>query len=84
MHIISGSDDTNSPMKHRCRYCGKQFRRSCDRKRHERIHTGERPYVCKQCGWKFGDCSNLRKHERIHLIEKIRIQSVQSIEDSDF
>ena len=49
-----------------CGYCHKFFDRISSLTRHERIHTGEKPYSCDICGRKFGDPSACLKHQRLH------------------
>ena len=49
-----------------CRYCGKVFFFKGGRKRHERIHTDEKPYMCQFCPKAFVHASALVCHERVH------------------
>ena len=52
-----------------CGFCEKSFTQSQAAKKHERIHTGEKPFVCKICNYKSNDSGNLRKHgKKIHGI----------------
>ncbi|VVC93579.1 unnamed protein product [Leptidea sinapis] len=53
-----------------CETCGKQFSRRGALVRHERVHSGAKPFVCRICQRAFSQKEVLRRHEHTHKAQR--------------
>ena len=66
--MLSLGDFGNIKVYH-CKFCPKVFESSYAARRHERVHTGEKPYRCSVCGKSFSQKATLESHFRLHTGE---------------
>uniref|UniRef100_A0AAZ3QKM2 C2H2-type domain-containing protein n=1 Tax=Oncorhynchus tshawytscha TaxID=74940 RepID=A0AAZ3QKM2_ONCTS len=54
-----------------CAQCHMRFAQAGDLMRHQRVHTGEKPFVCHLCRASFLHSSNLKRHLKVHTGERL-------------
>jgi len=60
------SQGKNVVKAHGCLYCSKSFDTKSALSRHERVHTGAKPFSCQECGKGFTQKGNLQNHIKTH------------------
>ncbi|CAG04154.1 unnamed protein product, partial [Tetraodon nigroviridis] len=70
LQLTNHVEQVHIGVRYPCNICGKQFMKETSLKRHELIHTGERPHQCTVCGKTFLTANELKLHNRYHTGER--------------
>ncbi|KAH7341212.1 hypothetical protein BKA66DRAFT_479189 [Pyrenochaeta sp. MPI-SDFR-AT-0127] len=63
---------TRNDNRKKCRYCDRKFTKEEHLRRHERSHTGEKPFKCPKCYKRYGRSDVLVRHLQTHSGEPRR------------
>ena len=67
----------------KCSFCPATFKSNTDVKRHDRIHTGEKPFSCSVCKKTFNRKGNMEKHMTTHFKGRDRLMKLKAAQATD-
>ena len=53
----------------KCKTCNKSFKKASYLAKHEKIHTGDKPFKCDTCEKRYSRSCRLKIHQVVHTIE---------------
>ncbi|XP_069091440.1 zinc finger protein 75A-like isoform X2 [Pleurodeles waltl] len=68
--LVCQNEITQRKTRYSCAICRKSFSAKTSVARHQRTHTGERPFQCAICGKRFIQSGDLIRHRRSHSGER--------------